>query len=167
MSSERMTIYVPLIQKYAARVVLLHATVAEKLGIHATDLKSLRLLGQESMTAGSLAEHTGLSGAAVTALIDRLEAGGYVVRERETNDRRRVTVHAVPEKVDEIDRFYAGQGARMSQLLSQYSEAEFLVIMDFLKQTTQILAEETIRLRDTPTTARNQTAPARGGNATL
>ncbi len=152
MSTSRMRSYVPLVQKFAARVVLFHSAVAGRLGLHATDLKSLRLLGEEPMSAGALAEQIGLTGAAVTALIDRLEKAGYVVRERGADDRRRITVHAVPEKLCEVDSLYAGHGARMSKLLSRYSAEEFRVIADFLERTTQVLAEETKKLRDQPQT---------------
>jgi DNA-binding MarR family transcriptional regulator len=147
MSTARMQAYVPLIQKFVARVVLFHSAVAGKIGLHATDLKTLRLLGEESMSAGALGEQIGLTGAAVTALIDRLEKAGYVVRERGADDRRRVTVHAVLEKLREVDSLYAGQHARMSKLLSKYSADEFRVIADFLEKTTQVLAEEAKKLQ--------------------
>jgi DNA-binding MarR family transcriptional regulator len=150
MSISRMKAYVPLAQIYSARVVLFHAGVAEKLGLNATDVKTLRLLGQESMTAGVLAEETGLTGAAVTALIDRLEAAGYVVRERGSEDRRRVTVRAVRRKVRELDRLYDGLQARMSKLLAHYNTAEFSAITDFLERSTRILTEEAAALRGKP-----------------
>ena len=102
------------------------------------------------MSAGALGEQTGLIGAAVTALIDRLEQAGYVVRERGADDRRQITVHAVPEMLREVDSLYKGQGARMSKLLSKYSADEFAVVADFLEQTTRVLAEEAKKLRDKP-----------------
>ena len=148
MSTFRLQVYVPLVQQFAARLVFFHSAVAEKLGLHATDLKGLRLLGKEPMSAGALGEETGLTGAAVTALIDRLEKAGFVVRERGADDRRRVTVHAVPEKLCQVDLLYEGQGARMSRLLAKYSAAEFAVIADFLERTTQVLAEEAKKLRN-------------------
>ncbi|MGB7436034.1 MAG: MarR family transcriptional regulator [Candidatus Acidiferrum sp.] len=147
MSSAQMKVYVPLVQAFAARVLTFHSVVAEKLGLHATDLRTLRLLSKQSMSAGELTEETGLTGAAVTALIDRLESAGYVLRERDTDDRRRVTVRALPEKLREVNRLYEGQGARMSKLLDKYSAKEFAVIADYLKQTTQVLAEEAKKLQ--------------------
>ena len=148
MSTSRLQVYVLLVQQFAARLVFFHSAVAEKLGLHATDLKGLRLLGKEPMSAGALGEETGLTGAAVTALIDRLETAGFVVRERGADDRRRITVRAVPEKLRQVDLLYEGQGARMSRLLARYSAAEFSVITDFLERTTQVLAEETKKLRN-------------------
>jgi len=147
MSSSRMKLYIPLVQEFAARVVLFHSAVAARLGLNVTDLRGLRLLGKGAMSAGNLAEQTGLTGAAVTALIDRLENAGYVIRERGTDDRRRVTVHAVPEKLREVERLYEGQGVSMSKLLAKYSPEEFSVIADFLKHTTQVLAGEAKKLQ--------------------
>ena len=141
-----MQVYVPLIQKFAARLVLFHQSVAQKLALNGTDVHSLRLLGDGSMSAGALSDEIGLTGAAVTALIDRLEKAGYAKRER-GSDRRRITVHAVPEKLRELDALYAGQGVRMKKLLSKYSASEFKVIADFLEQTTVILTEEARKLK--------------------
>jgi DNA-binding MarR family transcriptional regulator len=148
MSNSRMNSYVPLVQKFVANVLLFHSAVADRLGLHVTDLRGLRLLEREPMSAGALGEQTGLNGAAVTALIDRLEKAGYAVRERGTDDRRRITVRAIPKKLCEVDSLYEGQGARMSKLLSEYSPQEFSVIASFLEQTTQVLAEEAKKLQD-------------------
>jgi DNA-binding MarR family transcriptional regulator len=147
-SSPRMEIYVPLVQEFAARVVLFHETVAQRLGLHATDVKAIRLLGGNAMTAGRLAEHAGLTGAAVTALVDRLEAAGYAVRERDADDRRKVTIRTLPAKVHELDQLYASQGAEMSRLLSKYSATEFAAITDYFANATKILAAQTVKLRN-------------------
>lgn len=146
MSRSRMRVYVPLIRKFAARVVLFHAAVAERLGLNSTDLHALRLLGEAPMTAGALAEQTGLTGAAVTALIDRLERVGFVTRERSTRDRRSITVRAEPRKLREMVALYRRQGARMEKLFSRYSAVEFRAVADFLEQTAVVLAEEAKQL---------------------
>jgi DNA-binding MarR family transcriptional regulator len=140
--------YLALVREFSARAVLFHETIAGLCGLHATDLKALRLLGEEEMTAGRLAEHTGLTGAAVTALVDRLEASGYVRRERDAADRRRVTIRAVPAKSRALDQLYARYSVEMSKLLARYDAKEFAVIADYLEKATQLLAEETARLRD-------------------
>ena len=155
-----MEIYVPLIRTFAARLVFFHSAIAAMFGLNATDLHSLRLLGERSMSAGDLSHQLGLTGAAVTALLDRLERAGYVVRERETLDRRRITVHADPEKLREVDRVYAAQGERMKKLLSRYSADDFRVITHFLDQTARVLAEETDALKQ-------ETAEARGNSDAL
>jgi len=146
-SSPRMEIYVPLVQEFAARVILFHEAVAQRLGLHATDVKAIRLLGKNAMTASELAENAGLTGAAITALVDRLEAAGYVVRERDANDRRKVTIRAVPAKVRVLDQLYASQGMAMSRLLSKYGATEFAAITDYFVNATKILSEQTGKLR--------------------
>ena len=98
------------------------------------------------MSARALGEEVGLSGPAVTALIDRLEKASHVVRERNVDDRRSITVRALPEKLREVDSLYAGQHARMSKLISKYRSEEFSVIANFLEQTTQVLDEEAKKL---------------------
>ena len=145
-SRERMQRYVPVIREFAARDHLLHDAIARRLGLHATDEKVLRLLGENAVTAGELIGYTGLTGAAVTALVDRLEALGYVTRQRDGADRRKVTVGAVGAKAREIDRLYGGVSTAMAALLAKYDAAEFDVIIDFLTHTTRILAEQTGKL---------------------
>jgi DNA-binding MarR family transcriptional regulator len=148
MSNSRMQVYVPVIRKFAARLVLFHASVASALGLNVTDVHTLRLLREDSMSAGELSKQLGLTGAAVTALIDRLEEAGYVERRRDVEDRRRVTVHAKPMKLKTIDALYADQGARMEKLLSKYGQDEFRVIVDFLQRTTDVLAEGVKTLKE-------------------
>ncbi len=140
MSSSRMNTYVPLIQRLVAQVISYHTAIAGQLGLNASDLKALQLLGDKSMTAGELGVNVGLTGAAVTALVDRLERSGFAIRERGTGDRRRVTVHAIPEKLREVESLYAMHHVRMSKLLSKYSANEFRAITNFLKQATETLA---------------------------
>ena len=146
MSSSRIEAYIPLVQRFASRSLAFHSAVAARLGIHATDLKSLQLLGDRWMTAGELGESVGLTAAAATLLVDRLEKAGFVVRHRSGSDRRRVEVHAVPEKLEEAQALYSAQSRRMAELLLKYTDAEFGVIADFLERTTEVLTEETERL---------------------
>ena len=44
------------------------------------------------MTAGRLAELTGLTTGAITGVVDRLEKAGFVRRERDESDRRKVFI---------------------------------------------------------------------------
>jgi DNA-binding MarR family transcriptional regulator len=138
--------YIQLIREFFGRLLMMHSAAAESLGLHATDIRAIRLLRTEPLTAGALGEGVGLTGAATTALIDRLERAGYVVRERSALDRRRVTVRAAPEKLHEVDAAYWGVMARMSELLSTYTAAEFSTVVDFVERTTQAIADETARI---------------------
>jgi DNA-binding MarR family transcriptional regulator len=72
---------------------LLGQMSAERIGINVTDLNCLNIVALTgSMTAGDLARATGLTTASITGVLDRLEEGGFVQRERDPHDRRRVIV---------------------------------------------------------------------------
>jgi DNA-binding MarR family transcriptional regulator len=142
----RMERYVPLIREFATRDALFHDALARTIGLHSTDEKVLRLLGADAMTAGDLVNHTGLTGAAVTALVDRLIALGYVTRERDTGDRRKVVIRAVTTKLRDINHLYSGLRGALQALLSKYDTAEFAAIMDFLSRATATMAEQTEKI---------------------
>src|SRR4030081_3058399 len=77
--------------------VLYSQTVAERLGINSTDLECLDcVVLRGPLTAGELAEATGLTTGAITGVIDRLERAGFARRESDGNDRRKVLVRALP-----------------------------------------------------------------------
>lgn len=70
-------------------------TMAAQLGINSTDLECLDLVAIGShVTAGALAEKTGLTTGAITTAIDRLERAGFVKRQGDASDRRKVIVVA-------------------------------------------------------------------------
>jgi DNA-binding MarR family transcriptional regulator len=70
---------------------------AQKLGLNRTDMRCLNIVeNQGGVTAGRLAELSGLTTAAVTAVLDRLEKAGYARRVRDENDRRQVNVVVTP-----------------------------------------------------------------------
>ncbi|HUB97884.1 MAG TPA: MarR family transcriptional regulator [Stellaceae bacterium] len=147
MSSVRVNRYVPIVRDFAARVALFHDALAQTMGLNATDVKILRLMGARAMTPGALAAESGLTGAAVTALVDRLEAAGYVTRTRDADDRRKVTVRTVAARLVELDRLYSGLGVEMTRLLGTYDARQFAAILDYLTKGTEILERQTLELR--------------------
>src|SRR5205809_3277262 len=87
------------IRRTGALMQLMGQAAADRIGINATDLNCLNILSFSGrMTAGELARATGLTTASITGVIDRLEEAGYVTRERDPHDRRRVVVQVVLEK---------------------------------------------------------------------
>src|SRR5829696_1833943 len=85
-------------RRYLAAYVLFNQAVADKLGMHPTDLQCLNLLTIEDgpFTTSQIAELTGLTSGSASRLVDRLLRGGYVTRQQDTGDRRRVLVQPVP-----------------------------------------------------------------------
>lgn len=90
--------------------------VARALGLNTTDLRCLDWLVDRPRTAGEIAAATGLSSAATTTLIDRLERKGYVRRVPDPSDRRRVLVEMTRQGAERVGRFYGplvAEGARL------------------------------------------------------
>src|SRR5215813_7664872 len=83
--------------------VLYSQAVAERLGINSTDLECLdSVVLRGPLTAGELADATGLTTGAITGVIDRLERAGFARRERDKDDRRRVLVRAQQAAIKRI-----------------------------------------------------------------
>src|SRR5262245_24811116 len=89
-----------LLRKVSAQSVINSQVVAERFGLHTTDLECLDLIVMRGRTsAGELAAATGLTSGAMTALLDRLEAAGYIVRTPDPDDRRRHLISVRPEAI--------------------------------------------------------------------
>ena len=126
-----------------------HTSIADAVGIHPTDYKVMRLLQQRGpLTAGALAEATGLTTASVTALIDRLGRRGFARRLRDPADGRRVIVEATTDGIAVFAPFYASPEMSQAQLYAPYTEEQLAVIADFLNRGTARLRDATKRLHD-------------------
>src|SRR5262249_48626307 len=80
-------------------MTLITQAAAERIGINGTALTCLNIRSfRGQMTAGELARATGLTTASITGVVDRLEEAGYVTRERDPHDRRRVVVKLVVDR---------------------------------------------------------------------
>jgi DNA-binding MarR family transcriptional regulator len=141
----------------SAQTVLFSQAVADRVGISATDLETLDILVRSGpMTAGRLAELTGLTTGAITGLVDRLERRGYVRREPHPTDRRSVIVQPLTENAEpDLAPSYAGMSRAMGELMSGYSDEELSVITDFMTRAATITAEQVTRLRSEAKEARS------------
>jgi DNA-binding MarR family transcriptional regulator len=130
-------------RELSTAVVMFHEAVGAYLGVSAGDQRALTLIGRDGpMSAGQLAEKTGLTPGAVTGMIDRLERAGLARREHDTGDRRRVLVTATAGRPD----VFGGLAAAMNEMARRYDEAELAVIADYLTRTVDILREQTRKL---------------------
>ncbi|GAB2876101.1 hypothetical protein GCM10027074_50080 [Streptomyces deserti] len=136
-------------RRYMASYALFNQAVADHLGLHPTDLQCLNLLTLEGgpVTTGRIAELTGLTTGSATRLVDRLERAGYVVRERDAADRRRVLVATVPEKAAEFGRVWERLGGGWSALFDDLDESQLAVLIEHMRRTTEFSGEQVARLR--------------------
>jgi DNA-binding MarR family transcriptional regulator len=120
-------------------------------GIHPTDLNVLDLLDQHGdVTAGRLAELSGVTTGAMTGVLDRLETLGYVERRKDPLDRRKVVVRVTDDRRDTLAAMYEPMKTRLEELLSTYSTAELAAITDYAERAATIMAEEVAQLRLPP-----------------
>jgi DNA-binding MarR family transcriptional regulator len=137
------------LRKLSTRMVLFQQKAAQSLGVVHTDFKTADILNEVGpLTAGELGKITGLSTGSVTALIDRLVQSGYVRREKDRTDRRRVIIVPVREKQSCIKEHYLPLNQSMSQLCSQYKEEELYLIIGFIEKTITIHEKEIQRNND-------------------
>ena len=132
------------------------AAVAARLGINVTDLECIEMIATPgTLTAGELAEKTGLTTGAVTGIIDRLEHAGFVRRERDAEDRRKVHVRIVPAGAERAGGYYASLGQAIDGLLDNYPEELIEFLIDYFTRTRDVLLREIEKLREEKDAPRN------------
>jgi DNA-binding MarR family transcriptional regulator len=136
------------LRDFSDQDVLFSQALAERLGINLTDFKCLSILERNgAVTAGKLAELTGLTSGAITGLIDRLEKAGWARRVRDPNDRRHVIIEAVAERKGDFEALFSTSGRAMAELMEGYSEEQLGFLLDFLTRSAALMREETGKLR--------------------
>jgi DNA-binding MarR family transcriptional regulator len=141
------------VRRMSAQGVLLSGAVAEHAGISSSDLECLDFIvmaGEEAITAGQLAAATGLTSGAVTGLVDRLEKAGFVRREYDRADRRKVRIVPVQATIQQLGSYYTPLAQRTESLWAEYSETQLRIILDFARRSVALAAEETARIRNLP-----------------
>jgi DNA-binding MarR family transcriptional regulator len=122
---------------------------ASRIGINQTDLICLNLLMRHGpMSPGQLAATLGLTTAAISAMASRLENGGYVRREIDPKDRRRVVMHVTPERAQQAFREFDGFYEAVVGLFGSYSDDEQRLLLDLLPRFRQILVDQAAALRE-------------------
>lgn len=125
--------------------------VANAVGLHPTDHECLDLLDWAGpLTAGEIAGHLGLSTGAVTALVDRLEHGGWVRRERDATDRRKVIVHLAGGRTAELWPIYEPLAEAINRYRDSLDARDLRVVVEFLEQANETMADATRGVRARP-----------------
>lgn len=141
-------------RRSSAQGVLYGQAVANMAGIANSDLECMDILYLEGrVTAGRLAEVTGLTTGAITGVVDRLEKAGLVRRERDDADRRKVFIAVVPEAAMKIGQFYVPMQQAMEKVFNAYSDEELRLLLRFATEGYKgvLAATEALKgLLDTP-----------------
>jgi DNA-binding MarR family transcriptional regulator len=135
-------------RRYVASYVLFNQAVGDHLGLHPTDVQCLNLLSLETtpVTTGHIAELTGLTSGSATRLVDRLTKAGYVARERDPEDRRRVLVQLIPGAMARFGALWRELAVDWDALFDQDSEAELELLIRHMRRTTELGRRQVARL---------------------
>jgi DNA-binding MarR family transcriptional regulator len=126
------------LRELSIQLSLLNHHVGARLEIRDVDLDCLDLVDRYGpLSPSALARRAGLHPATMTGILDRLERGGWVVRERDPADRRGVVVRPRRERGAELLELYSGMNGAMDEILSGYSDAELELLGDFLRRTAE------------------------------
>jgi DNA-binding MarR family transcriptional regulator len=148
-------------RRYISAEVLHGLATAEAAGLNATDFFCLNLLSLSGpLTAGQLAQQTGLTTGATTRMIDRLERGGFVRRGRHAADRRQVIVEPCePDRRDDINAALEPARRRMRAVFQRYTADEARVLFDYFTHAAPALLGAVDDLRNRPRPARPADRP--------
>ena len=136
---------------FSGAEVLFHAVAGETLGVSPTDYKCLDLLMRTDtlLTAGRLAEMSGLTTGAITGVVDRLERMGYVRRLRDPNDRRRILIAPCEGMDAKLAWVFEPLRQAVNELVdNEFRSSEREAIRRYLVRMTDLLREHTSKLRD-------------------
>lgn len=145
------------VRKSSAIGVIFGQTVANAVGVSGSDLECLDFLNIEGrVTAGRLAELTGLTTGAITGVIDRMAKAGLVRRERDEEDRRKVYVAIVPEALGKVGRYYEPLQKAVTKDWEGYTDAELKLLVRFLTQgyDTMIGVLDNLKAKQAPPAAK-------------
>ena len=133
-SPERVAAVEMAVRNLIASAILFNHQVAQRVGLGASDAQFMHLLQLHGpLTPGRLSELSGLTTGTVTGVLDRLEATGFVRRERDESDRRKVIVKLNEERLwSAMAPLYAGQAESLAAVAGAYDAEQLEVIADFL-----------------------------------
>lgn len=128
-------------------------TAAARLGMAVTDIQVMDILESTGpMTAGQLADLTGLTTGAITRILDRLEETKLVRRERDPNDGRKVIVRLArgKDEMHKVRSILDSIGKAWDEVASRYGDEQIAFLLEFLKHSNELSRKELVRLQEAP-----------------
>ncbi len=151
MADERRVLLDALIREmpwYISAAVRFQIAVADQLEMPLTDVHAIgALLELGPVGVRRLAEVMGMTTGAATRLVDRLERAGYVRREADPDDRRRLVLRVNEQQLSQISQYYEPMGDRWERQVEDYSDDQLEFLLEFLRRGRESAQLETAAVR--------------------
>ena len=132
-----------LIRQYGMSSVMLRNAVSRSLKLNITDMECLSLLAiKGASTPKELANYTGMTSGAATAMLDRLEKNALITREPNTLDRRGVLIKPNRDSMKKIGYLLTGARTAQADIISSYSAKELEIISEFMERISKSNIEQ-------------------------
>ncbi|MCC9146746.1 MULTISPECIES: MarR family winged helix-turn-helix transcriptional regulator [unclassified Arthrobacter] len=132
------------VRSYRAAETRIRRRTQDAMGMNENDLLAMRYLMQARQTGGSLGPKDlsrllGISTASTTALIDRLERGGYVQRRARPHDRRAWEIVPTDTSDTEVRATVGTMHQRMMQAAAELSPQDAETVIRFMDRLREAL----------------------------
>ncbi len=132
---------------YGIQMTMYRNLIFGKLAVNATDMECLGyLLYKRVASPSELARYTGLTSGATTAMLDRLEKGGFIERRPNPDDRRGTLVGFAKAGAEKVAAWFAPVGKAQDAFISSYSDKELELIAGFFERYAKIWEQEREKL---------------------
>jgi len=136
-------------REFGVSTVLFRNAIGNKLGVNLTDMECLSVLFSKRLaTPTELAQYTGLSSGAATAMLDRLEKAELIERHPNPIDRRGLLISVSKKSAKKIGPIFTSIREAQNELASTYTEKELLIVLNFLEKLSAVWEEERKELID-------------------
>jgi DNA-binding MarR family transcriptional regulator len=136
-----------LLRELSNQLARLNRQVGGRVELKETDLGCLDILARHGpLSPSALARLTQVHPATLTGILDRLEASGWIVRDRDPTDRRGVLLRALGGRAGELRGLYAGMNSAVGDICDGYDEHDLGVIAEFMANVTRAAEVENEKL---------------------
>jgi DNA-binding MarR family transcriptional regulator len=136
------------VRDYGVELSHFRNAMSEWAGLNPSDMECLRyLFANRVSTPSELARFTGLTSGAATAMLDRLEKGGWIERRPNPEDRRGTLIVPAESSQQRAAGWFASARQAQEELVAGYSEQELEIIADVFERFTHLWEEERAKIQ--------------------
>jgi DNA-binding MarR family transcriptional regulator len=127
-------------QELIASAVLTNERIARSIGLNVVDFQTYGVLLRHGapMTPGQVSQATELPSSTTTRVLDRLEGRGMIERRPDEHDRRKLWVHALPFRDEQVVAAYAEIVRQMEEVHAGYTVAELRTVLRYLNEIKDV-----------------------------